>query len=254
MIKALKTSFIYLISLFFFVSGCKKDHQQQEEICCDLGIHTIQDKIWAHRVNVVSNNKVKFKKFKGIEIDVFYEPKEKLFYVKHDLEDSGTELSLFLDSALSIAKVPIWIDYKNMNIETEQGVLQMQKILQSKGILKNCFIESYYLSAIQKAKGKLLTSFWKSTNPLPVSKLAQDSLYQKEYKDFNTEDFNMFSAPHTMFEFYSYYFPEKKCNYWISGKLSEKEKKRLLKIAQTKNTNIVLIDGDTNYLYEEFSK
>lgn len=229
-------------------SLCISCHETPSEVISDFGIHKTSDKVWAHRVNSVHDNYNKLDEFKGIEIDIFYEPDKGNFIVKHDIEDLGADLGLFLDSVLIYNKTPIWIDYKNMNIETEAGIKKLRSILSSKDLLEKSFVESYYLGALKKAKGRLLTSFWTGSHIVPESRAGQDSLFNADYNHLNLSDFTMLSASHNMFEFFAYYFPEVKCNYWLSGTLNTEGINRVNEIASAPNTNVILIDGDINYL------
>lgn len=214
----------------------------------DFGIEEIPDKIWAHRINNFDSNTLILDEFKGIEVDVFYNTDNNMFSVKHDIEDDGINLELFLDSVLNYKKVPIWIDYKNMNDSAEQGIKKMHQILNKYNLLNSSFVESYNLNALKKVNGKFMTSFWYGVKHVPVSRAGQDSLYLSKYKHLDLSEFTMLSSPHHMFEFFSYYFPKVKCNYWMSGALNADSKERLAKIAKTENTNVILIDGRINYL------
>lgn len=214
----------------------------------DFGINTTSDKVWAHRVNVLKTNYNKLDEFRGIEIDVFYQPNQNTFAVKHDLEDQGSDLDLFLDSVLVYKQTPIWIDYKNMNIEPEKGINKLTEILSQHNLLEHCFVESYNLGALKMVKGRFFTSFWTGSNGVPESRSAQDSLYNANYKQIDLSRFTMLSASHEMFEFFSYYFPDVKCNYWLSGSLNAQAIERVNTIATAPNTNVILIDGNLNYI------
>ncbi len=236
--------FFVLLILSLFIS-C---NEKTPDIVSNFGINGTPDKVWAHRVNILRNNYNKLDEFKGIEIDVFYESNKNNFTVKHDLEDLGTNLELFLDSVLTYEQTPIWIDYKNMNIDTENGILKLKHILSARNLLETCFVESYDRGALQKVKGRFLTSFWTGSSVIPESRTSQDSLFNADYKHLNLSDFTMLSSSHEMFEFFAYYFPEVKCNYWLSGPLNTASINRVKTIASAPNTNVILIDGDINYL------
>lgn len=206
------------------------------------------DRVWAHRVNTLGNGNEKLKEFYGIEIDVFYNKDDKTFAVKHDEDQDGTDLELFLDSVLVQKRCPIWIDYKNMNVDTEKGIDRIYEILKNRNLLDVCFVESYYLASLKKANDKLLTSFWFGSAEIPKTREEQDSLYHAKYKSLNLSEFDMLSSPHHMFDFFSYYFPNTKCNYWLSGSLDSIKIERLKMIAEGANTGAILIDGKVNYL------
>lgn len=236
-----------LFLMLYSLIGCKET-ETTDDIIFDFGINITSDKVWAHRFNVLNNNYHKLDEFRGVEIDVFYESNQNSFIVKHDIEDVGIDLEMFLDSVLAYKKTPIWIDYKNMNMETANGIKTLKNIISNRNLIDYCFVESYYLGSLKKAKGQLLTSFWTGSHFIPESRAGQDSLFLSDYSKLNLSDFNMLSAPHNMFEFFSYYFPNTKCNYWLNGTLGTEEINRVKKIASAPNTNIILIDGDINYL------
>jgi hypothetical protein len=228
----------FLLVIVLILLGCSKNTISSDYQIFPNG----NDKVWAHRVNTLKNNKARILEFKGIEIDVFYLPNSDSFRVKHDLDQEGVLLSAFLDSLIvENDRTPIWIDYKNLNIDTEKGVDKLVEILKNRGLQNHCFVESYYLEALKKFKGKLVISYWMSLPELPDNKKGRDSIYNKYLINLDLSAIDMISGPHTSFEFFNEYFPGKKANYWMTGMLSDKHIKRLHTMISDKQTNIVLI-------------
>jgi len=241
-----KTTF-HLLLLYLpiiLLSGCQENNKLL--LNSELNLIIPRDKIWAHRVNSLSNLKERINDFKGIEIDIFYNKNDNSFEVKHDPETTGIDLEDFLDAVLKTKEVMIWFDYKNLNIATEKGINKLYSILKNRKLDHKSFVESYYANLLEKFEGKLTTSLWVSTIDSSLSKKEKYQLYLKEYKQFKSTKVTMFSASFEMHEFLSHYFPNKKCNYWMSGELTAEKINTLYKMSNSSNVNVILIDGSQN--------
>jgi hypothetical protein len=236
------------ISFFLLCLGCNTNQNNETYLNEELNITLPQNKIWAHRVNSLKNIKNRVSDFYGIEIDIFYNKRDNNFEVKHDIDESGINLEHFLDSILTIKRVSIWFDYKNLNEETNSGISKLSEILVKRNIEKTSFVDSYYGSDLEGFDGKIATSYWISASQTPKQKIERDKLYEEKYKKIHTLNVSMLSASFEMFDFLTEYFPHYKCNYWMSGPLSQEKKAILNKMASSPNVNIILIDGNTNFL------
>lgn len=238
---------IYLsTSIFTF---CKRENKLN--LSNGVNITVPEDKIWGHRVNSLTDIEARINDFKGVEVDIFYNPSKNNFEVKHDLEEAGIDLAYYLDSVLKCKNLLFWFDYKNLNIETDQGIKKIYSILSERNLINQCFIESYYVNQLEKFNNKINTSLWVSNTNIPNSKKERDQLYIKKYKAFEGKKITMLSASFEMFEFLTEYFPNKKCNYWMSGELSDEKIKALKKMAKSSSVNIILIDGHKNFLKQK---
>jgi hypothetical protein len=246
MFKNITFHHFLLYSIVLLILGCQSESITL--INSEINITRPEDKIWAHRVNSISDLENRIYDFKGIEIDIFYNKKNDSFEVKHDLEEVGTDLELFLDVVLKTKKVMIWFDYKNLNISTDKGVKKLYSILKSKELEHKTFVESYYANLLPKFEGKLATSLWVSSVDLTLSKREQNKLYIKKYKQFKNSKVTMLSASFEMYNFLSKYFPNKKCNYWMSGELNAENIQVLNKMSKAPNVNVILIDGNKNFV------
>jgi hypothetical protein len=109
-------------------------------------------KIWLHRVNSVQRVKIIQEKYKGIEIDVLFDPVKKCFDVHHS---SAASIGLCLEELLQNIKDPsehyFWLDVKNLDSTNQKSILNyLQDLTDRYKIRKNIIIEStnpYLLSA-----------------------------------------------------------------------------------------------------------
>jgi hypothetical protein len=210
-----------------------------------------QNKIWAHRVNTLDNIQERLQEFKGVEVDIYYNLKNNSFSVKHDIDMEGLDLEVYIDSIINVKEVLFWFDYKNLNKNTDAGISKLCTILYERGLEKMSFIESYYGDKLERFSGKIATSFWVSSFDSIAKISDKKSVYLEKYKFIDDLNVNMLSASFEMFEFMSEYFPNRRCNYWMSGQLSIENKNILKEIASNPNVNVILIDGNRNFLRTE---
>lgn len=227
-------------------AGCNENSMDVSIVAENLNSLSVENKIWAHRVNSLENIKERTNEFYGIEVDIFYDSKVDNFIVKHDLDSAGLNLDFFLDSVLKVKKLSFWFDYKNLNLETGKGVSKLCEILYNRKLEKVSFVESYFISELEKFENKLATSLWVPAAVIPVEKKVREHLFKKQYKNFQTHTASMLSASYEMFDFLIEYFPNQKCNYWMSGETNEEQISLLKKMANSSNTNVILVDGLIN--------
>lgn len=243
------TNTYFGIFLFLLIlTGCTEQPNNETNLSNDLIITEPKDKIWAHRVNSLEGIEERIQNFNGIEVDIYYNNELNSFEVKHDIDSSGIDLELFLDSINSIKDVLFWFDYKNLKEYTDAGILKLNAILHQRNLEKKSFVESLYGPQLEKFSGKVATSLWVGVSKIPEQASERNKLYHKKYKFILSLDISMLSAGYGMFEFISEYFPNHRCNYWISGSLGEERMAILNKMALSPNVNIILIDGNKNPL------
>jgi hypothetical protein len=227
---------------------CGCNHQHEPDPCEQLIMDDPVDKIWAHRINSLEYLDQRVSEFRGIEVDIFYEPNRDAFTVKHDLDSGGPDLEQFIDSVRSIKKVLFWFDYKNLNEDTENGVSKLASIVKDRNLQTQVIVESYYAKQLQQFAQRIQTSYWVGSNPIPDSITERDQLYESEYKKLKNLKVEFLSSSFEMFEFLTHYFPEYHLNLWMSGELDSSRVELLRTMASTKNVNIILIDGNENPL------
>lgn len=240
------------ISLFVFallIIGC--DGRPLPQPSEQLVMINPLDKIWAHRVNHTDILEQRLSEYKGIEIDVFYEADSDRFIVKHDLDSTGPDLEEFIDSTLNIRIPLIWIDYKNLDQNTESGISKLTEIVSSKSLRNHVFVESYHTNQLLQFDQRVQTSCWVGSNPIPETKIERDQLFESEYRKFKGLKVEFLSSSFEMFEFLTSYFPEYQVNLWMSGELDSARVELLRTMADIKNVNIILIDGNKNPLKAE---
>ena len=209
------------------------------------------DKIWAHRVNHLDSLEQRLSEFNGIEIDIYYSAEENRFTVKHDLDSTGPDLDDFIDSVSNIRSPLVWIEYKNLEKDSHEGISTLVEIVGEKGLQNQVFVESLHGNELQQFAQKVQTSYWVGSNPIPESAIERDQLYESEYKKIKGLKVEFLSASFEMFEFLTHYFPEYHLNFWMSGELDSSKVELLRTMADTENVNIILIDGNKNPLKAE---
>jgi hypothetical protein len=245
---------LFFISIILLSTGCKKykveDLKPIEEpkLSKELKILNPQDKIWAHRVNSLTNIEDRIQEFYGIEIDIFYNYANNNFEVKHDLDSSGIDLEFFIDSVQKVKKVSYWFDYKNLNEHTESGISKLCSILFERELENVSLVESYFSNELIGFYGKVATSYWVSATEIPNQQEDRDNLYKENYKFINDLNTKMISATYEMNGFLEEYFPGHRINHWMSGDLTSAQISELAEMALSPNVNIILVDGNENYL------
>jgi hypothetical protein len=208
------------------------------------------DKIWAHRVDRISDAKSKAAEFNGIEVDLFYNALEDDFYVRHDEDAPDTlKLDVFLDSVLTIKDYYFWFDFKNLESDIVlQQISRLSAILSEHGIGNRCFIESTNTTALDIAGKYIPCSFWIPKSEELNTEKEQKILAKQILRRIKDTHIKMLSADYRYYPFFEKYFPDYKVNLWMIGE-PDAEKLNLLNVlAQKKNVNIILIDRNTNYL------
>lgn len=239
---------LFIIGFFaLFNFACNNKSKKAKQIT-SLSIKKTKDKIWAHRVNELDNIEVRINEFSGIEVDIFYNQLDGYFEVKHDLEEESIDLEFFLDSILKVKEVLFWFDYKNLNENTEEGISKLCSILIKRKLENVSFVESYYGAELEKFDGRIATSLWVPNAEIPLNSKDRNILYKEKYTHINKLDVSMLSANYQMFEFLSEYFPNYKCNYWMSGSLSKQKLSTLSTMIHSPKVNIILIDGNINII------
>ena len=122
-------------------------------------------KVWAHRVNDLDEVVNKARKFKGVEVDLYFSEYDNCFYVAHDAEDTIKKVSFssWL-SKLSRRKrknTYYWLDIKNLSIDNVVSSCEKLHELEEKYEIKDLFwVESYVLDALEIVKKDSLKFFY----------------------------------------------------------------------------------------------
>lgn len=132
-----------------------------------LDYFPMQEKFWLHRADSVEKIREKKDFYPGLEIDIQYHSKEKVFDVNHDWYDSvGLPLDLLLDE-LSGGPKRIWLDYKNLQDgNAEESFQTLTGLLDKYGIKReNVIVESPNFMALNVFhEGGLYTSYYVPVN------------------------------------------------------------------------------------------
>jgi hypothetical protein len=239
---------LLLISLLITCFGCDGNEAIQDQLLPELRIENAREKIWAHRVNTLHDLGERTSDFTGIEVDIFFNDSLGKFEVKHEQDSLGIDLEVFLDSVLQIKQLKFWFDYKNLDVSPKKGSALLTEILSKRSIDKSSFVESYFARELELLYGSVATSFWISSVTIPKSQDGKDRLFEEKFEYITDLDVNMLSANYDMFDFLTEYFPSHICNYWMSGDLNEQQKVLLKNMANTTKVNVILIDGNENFV------
>lgn len=114
-------------------------------------------KVWAHRVNDLDEVVNKARKFKGVEVDLYFSEYDNCFYVAHDAEDTIKKVSFSTWlSQLSRRKrknTYYWLDIKNLSIDNVASSCEKLHELEEKYEIKDLFwVESYVIDALEIVK------------------------------------------------------------------------------------------------------
>ena len=183
--------------------------------------HIFDEKIWIHRVNSVERAKIMTQKYKGIEMDIIWEPDSNHFYVAHD---PNPEIYLPLDKMFegvdNIQEHYFWLDFKNL--DEENAVLALGYLLKLvakyKINQKNIIVESmdpYLLSDFTTAG--FTTSFYLPTwdfNPYVASEKVTADYAKNIDAMLLKSNVNFLSSDYLSYRFIKKYFPDSQILLW----------------------------------------
>lgn len=229
-------------------ASCARAPVPPIELSEHLALKKPSEKIWAHRFNSINTAEERMAEFSGIEIDIYYISESDRYEVKHDADSTGIELESFLDSILALKEVDVWFDHKNLKQNTHAGIDLLTRIIDEKNLTDRCFVESSHAKELGLFDERIATSYWISYADIPESESARKKLFEERFEHLNEYDFEMLSTSYEMFHFMQEFFPDRMCNYWMSGELDSEHLELLEKMANEPNVNIILVDGNRNFL------
>jgi hypothetical protein len=145
-----KTCLALLLLMIVILTSCSKDPIEKSDLLPILERNTwFSEKIWCHRVNTIEKIQRVEEKWKGLELDIYFENEQLI--VKHDFEDT-TNLTLqkYMVSLKDSHAHYFWFDLKNINSENykELSSLLISAINKYSNI-NNCVVESWVPDLMQ---------------------------------------------------------------------------------------------------------
>jgi hypothetical protein len=179
---------------------------------------TFSNKVWLHKVNSVSRAKIIQENYKGLEMDVVYDPVKECFDVHHHKSPS---INLCLEELLQNLDDPtqhyFWLDFKNLDTSNQRMALaELQRLTKKYKIKENIIVESPNPVLLTPfTDEKFYTSYYLPTfNPFYIH---DDSIkkYLKEIDDnLSRCRVNAISGYYFQYPFMEKYFPETDLLVW----------------------------------------
>lgn len=211
--------------------------------CRDGSVYT-RSKIWAHRTNTPEEVNKKSKKFKGIEVDLFYDALTGNILVKHDIDAiNPITFREFLGKIKKPHKLHYWLDIKNLNVDPETICDSIISITSDFDITNKYFIESWYADALICAKDKgVYTSLW-IYNLLDMNDLDTLAWYNMASKKITMVQPDAISADYHMYELLVKFFPDYNIHLWQTpAEYNDYNIKTTKKLCDDDHVKIVLVD------------
>jgi hypothetical protein len=216
-----------------------------------VAIYNFPDnKLWKHRVNTAVEAIEAFKKFNGIELDVFYISELNQFQTGHDYP-SGINLEDYLDSIPNCSNYYYWIDFKNLNeSNVHASVDKMKVIIDKYGLKSKLIVENSNPDLLAFFKfSDIFTSLWiRDVSETFVTSYAENELYEELEVILTKYQFNAVSAHYNMIHFMGEYLRKYNCHIWTNGMISEADKNMIKFFASKRNIKVILVDYDENFM------
>ena len=124
----------------------------------DRLLEDIPDKIWLHRCDSEKRLATFHAKYSGVEIDVIYHDKLKVFESSHDpVDPNANDLeTIFKYYATNNLSNKIWLDFKNLNLENSlESEKTLSKLIHKYAIkIEDVIVESKDWNALKHYKDK----------------------------------------------------------------------------------------------------
>lgn len=177
------------------------------------------DKIGAHRINSTEKLSSALKYFNSVELDLVYDSDMKRFDVNHPPATSiGLDLETYLSKIEIDEKPYLWLDIKNLDLETVEGVYLriIHLIEKNKYPKEKILIETRYPEALPK-----FTEYGFKTSYYLNYKIQQmdENLLEKEVAHINSilekQPNIAISSSYLDYDFMTKYFPNKEKCIWV---------------------------------------
>ena len=193
-------------------------------IVCLLNPYRIQfvghfDKIWAHRANSTEKLESAIGYFNGVELDLVYDSNTKSFDVNHPPAKSiDLNFQTYL-SKIDIADKPyLWLDIKNLNLETVEGIyIRLTYLVEEYNYPKEkILVETRYPEALPKfTQFGFMTSYYLDSKVKKVKGNAASEEADKIRSILENQPKIGISCGYLGYEFMSKFFPKKEKYVWV---------------------------------------
>jgi len=200
------------------------------------------EKIWLHRVNSIERANIMAEKYKGLEMDIYWDMDSARFYVTHisPAPELSLPLSKMIDGIKNIREQYLWFDFKNLNEENAEPALEY--LLKLNINRANTIVESgnpHLLSGFSAA-GFATSYYLPIFNPYIVSENEIIDYAKKIDTALKNSNVNYISSDYVSYRFIKKYFPDSEILLWH---LEDNRLKPFVrkKLARDKNVKVILV-------------
>lgn len=152
-------------------------------------------KVWAHKglgksdytYDLPSIQRAFDAGFGGVELDVYYEPESKVYYVTHDFskpDARNIRLTQALDVAVEAEK-RFWLDFINLKGMATGHAIEaatvLKRMLSQEGLLDRVFVESQSIFGLKRlAEAGIKTSYWINADERKSDAVFYGMLYREK--------------------------------------------------------------------------
>ncbi|WP_456441323.1 hypothetical protein [Psychroserpens sp.] len=177
------------------------------------------DKIWAHRVNSTEKLESALKHFNGVELDLVYDTITNSFDVNHPPAKSiGLNFQTYL-SKIEIANKPyLWLDIKNLNLETVEGIyIRLTYLVEKYNYSKEkILVETRYPEALPKfTEYGFMTSYYLDSKVKKVKGDAANVVADEIRSILENQPKIGISSSYLGYDFMTKFFPKKEKYIWV---------------------------------------
>ncbi len=207
-----------------------------------------KDKIWSHKTNSIKRLDRAKKEFSGVELDIVFEPTNRNFDVNHPPDKSlGISLSEYFNSQKTNSDVKYWLDFKNLDAETDSlSLLILDSIITMNNISKsNVIVESgspLYLKGFYEKGFK--TSYYLPKNIREAKELELSAILETISENRNSGNTTYISFEYRDYPILREKFPDAKKIIWFNvyGSMNKLSARLLLfKLLMDDQVDVLLI-------------
>jgi hypothetical protein len=174
------------------------------------------DRVWIHRVNTISKLMDVKDRYKGLEIDIYYDTISTKMEVCHwpDVEPQGLYLENMFDTLQNASNYYFWLDFKNLSMLDNQRCYEALSVIDAitdrySMDRKNIIIESSSGENLTLfTQNGYLTSYAIPYLTLSPSRFRITKWYNEISANLKNNDITFLSGYYEMLPYVNHYFPE----------------------------------------------